>query len=391
MRALALALAVLSACGGESETSGAPAPKVERAAVVPDPAQEPEAPPPPVPAAAPGLYTLPAAPPELSLPVTHATYLVVAADGALSTGTTGKGVFPGQAIDRTAVVQAFAPPVGEDAGTPATSAEPPEEPADGEVLSGLSGQLTRAVVEGAPLLLADGTRPAAEVIDVAADLDRVRLAVAAPGDPAARALAATLTYREQEPLEKNAIRMPLAAGGDFATALAVARANAAPQAPVVIDVAATVSTADLVAALLALQRAQVDRFTLTTQALAARGAPSPEGSRPSGIDAGRDVTVGDPVVVGALAPAAVRKQVTRWKGVMGVCFRRDQQDEPLLAGEQRVAFTIARTGKTAAVQVTGIGDPDFRRCVAGVFRGMRFARGKKPSRVTLSLRYSGAP
>ncbi|HUS64235.1 MAG TPA: hypothetical protein VMZ28_06815, partial [Kofleriaceae bacterium] len=342
---------------------------------------------PPVPAAAPGLYTLPAAPPELSLPVAHATYLVVAADGALSTGTSGTGTFPGQAIDRADVVQAFAPPAGEataDAG-------PPDEPAEGDAVTGLAGRLTRAIAADAPLLLADGARPAAEVIEIAADLERVSVAVAAPGDPAARALAATLAYREQEPIDSAAIRVPLTAIDGFATALAVARANAAPQAPVLVEVSSTVTIADLVGALLALQRAQVDRFTLTTPALAARGAPSRQGQRPPGIDAGRDVTVGDPVVVGPLAPAAVRKQLARWKGVLGVCYRRDQLTQPLLAGSQEVTFTIVRTGKTAAVQVAGIGDPAFRRCVAGTFRGMRFARAKKPSRVTLSLRYSRAP
>lgn len=387
MRALALALAVLAACSSKSESSGAPAPKVERAAVVPETEAKPEAPPPPVPAAAPGLYTLPAAPPELSLPVAHATYLVVAADGALSTGTSGKGTFPGQAIDRADVVQAFAPPAGQD--TP--DAGVPDEPAEGDAVTGLAGRMTRAIPEGAPLLLADGARPAAEVIEIAADLERVSVAVAAPGDPAARALAATLAYREQEPIDKSAIRVPLDAVDVFATALSVARANAAPQAPVLVEVASTVTTADLVGALLALQRAQVDRFTLTTRALASSGAPSPFDRRPTGIDAGRNVTVGEPAVVGPLAPAAVRKQVMRWRGVLGVCFRRDLLHQPLLAGEQVATFSVARTGKTAAVQVTGIGDPAFRRCAAGVLRGMRFPRGKKPSRVTLSLRYSGAP
>jgi hypothetical protein len=383
-----IALVLLGACGNESENHGAPAKTAERAVAVPAPAPVTEPAPPPVPAAAPGLYTLAEAPPELSLPVTHARYLVVAADDSIHIGVSGEAAFPGQAIDRTAVVQAFAPVVSGEAGPAAIDAGPPEDPAEGDELSGLAGQMTRAIPADAPLVLADGTRPAAEVIEIAADVGRISLAVGTAGDPAARALSATLSYLEQEPVAKGAIRLPLADPAAFATALAVSRTTAGPQAPVIVEVAPEVPMTGLVTALLALKRAQVDRFFLTTAAINARAAPDPRPEQSFKLDIGRDVTVGVPQVTGPAAPAAVVKVVRRRAGHLGACFHAALIDDPLFAPRLEVAFTVARAGKVAAVSVSGTTRTRFQRCVASELRGMRFARARAPSRVTLPLAFA---
>jgi hypothetical protein len=167
----------------------------------------------PLPALARALYELPVVPEAVSVPVATRTYVIVSSDGTLRVGATpygqlgprgavmaapeGRALFPGNEVALGDLPVALgeaagAPPPGPlDAGPPTIGAI--VAGVGGDIDPGLRGDLGRSAGKApTPLLMADGSRLAAEVIETAVALDTVLVAVAGPQDPAARALAVEL-------------------------------------------------------------------------------------------------------------------------------------------------------------------------------------------------------
>lgn len=372
----------------------------------------------PLPAVAPRLYELPVAPAEVSVPVATRTYVVLPASGPMRVGATpyatldargasmsapeGQALFPGNeaaSFDlKTLVLEAggasAAPhPAAADAA-PSAAAEP-VEPAGGSGLPpGLHGEVKKTLRgdagekgEPVPLMLADGSRPAAEVVGIAAVLPGVLLAVASPEDSAARALAVELHGDLSGGGEAaGQARISLAPG----SLDAARKAAGGPEETVVIRVEEGVPWSDAVAVVavaiargarrIALNSPRAEHGARTGWA----GAEVGHGASGQGPPAISVITDEAPTVTGAGLNASFLRRLMRSRiPLLRSCYERELQRSAKLAGKVDLSFTIGPDGAVSSSKGTGLAK--VSDCLAHQVKQMKFPKPKDGAAV--SVRY----
>ena len=231
----------------------------------------------------------------------------------------------------------------------------------GEVDPDLRGDLGK---EGdpVPLLLADGSRPAAEVIDIATGLPAVLIGVAAAEDTAARALAVhTVSVMNAVGSHADQAWIEVEPGKQADASMAASRVG---EQTVVIRAAKGVLWKDAVeVAAIAIARG-ARRVIFTTTVLTAPGfagdgggtgrALLGHGAYGQGKPAISLFTEGKTTTNGDLDPAQVSRVMHSRAGILRACYEKELQANPKLAGKLQLTFTIARDGTVKDVKGSGL-------------------------------------
>ena len=439
----------------------------------------------PLPLAAGGLAQVPEVSAAASAPVLSSSYVVVGPDGRLSVGTWPEGrlgargaervtprgaPFPGDQVERDAVaeaVRAAARPAA-DESEPA-AAERRDREATREVavlrgsddsagvlgvltptarLAGMGGAVTppgerlgdRAEGGGhvAPLLLADRSRPAAEVVELARDLGAALAGVRAPGAAEARALRVELRLVLGSPVGAqptvlvalgatggSAASTPGGAGEAAGEPSRFPRADGGYRGPEVADAIAALGAVrgtvilragegvrwgEVVLAAAAVIPLGFERVLLTSPALEEQQAFGGLLGDEIGEDGGFGGTIGlgggagtgsggtlrgragtDPRVKqgtvearGSLDKNIIRRFVRRQLPRVRYCYEKRLLERPTLAGTVRVTFTIDETGAVQGVRAGGLGDREVEDCIAAAVGAIQFP---EPTGGSVSVRY----
>ena len=344
----------------------------------------------PLPAVAHRLYDLPVAPPEVSVPVATRTYVIMPAAGPLRVGATpqatlgprgarmqapdGQAGFPGVEAGSFDVPALLREAVGaEAAAAPAAAAPPGDQPAGlhGEVAKDIRGD-AGGQGEPVPLLLADASRPAAEVIALASSLPAVLLAVAAAEDPSARALVLELRGMKKGSGPQAAIAL---APGGLAAAKTAAGAGGET---VLLRAEEGVPWSDAVEVIAVAVARGATRVVLTSARTA--GGRTGWGASPYGqstLGQARPpisaITEGAIAATGGELSSDVIRRVLRSKlPAFRACYERELERDGALAGPVDLEFTIGADG--AVGKARGSGLATVSDCIARQVKAMRFPR-----------------
>lgn len=349
----------------------------------------------PLPAVAVGRYDLPVVPATASTPAMTRTFVLMGQKnllaGAAPVATLGPAgpaidpAFAGEEVRLEDLRAAVYKSVGEEPppDAPRTREEAIEEARKGGLprLAGPGGPLR-------PLVLADRTRPAREVIDAALSLDGPLLAVASADDPGARALRVSLTRSppanavrasavevtlgdagasvDLYPPSGDAVEVSRAAEGvptaDLAAAVKSVRGRAgAPQDEVVLRVDPTVPWHEAALAAAVLVDSGAPKVWLTN-------VPHND-ELPGPIAEFAELgTTGD------LDKDAIRRVMKGQEARVRACYEGFLRVKPDLAGILRVEINIAPDGSVTSARASGMNHPELEDCVARSTRQLKFGK-----------------
>jgi hypothetical protein len=134
----------------------------------------------------------------------------------------------------------------------------------------------------------------------------------------------------------------------------------------------------------------------------AGGASGSGGSRPTAVaamdrrerdDNDGSLTVGDPVILGALDVNAIDEEIARKSDRLRYCLQRERVDFPALAGTVVVKFVIAKDGtvSSATTKSTTLNNADAEDCLNGQFMRMEFPKPRGGGIVIASYPLNFAP
>jgi hypothetical protein len=245
----------------------------------------------------------------------------------------------------------------------------------GEVDQDLRGDLGKDG-DPVPLLLADGSRPAAEVIDLAGGLPAVLIGVAAPEETGARALAVDIqSVMNAVGRDPDQAWVAIAAGK-----LEEAKKAASGSEETVVIEAADGPWKDAVeVAAIAIARG-ARRVIFTTTTLTApgysgggtgsAGALIGHGAYGQGKPAISLFQEGETTATGDLDKNVIRRVMHAHVGAMRACYEKELVAKPKLEGKVELTFTIARNGSVTEAKGTGLAE--VTDCVVRVVKTIKF-------------------
>ncbi|HEU5056860.1 MAG TPA: AgmX/PglI C-terminal domain-containing protein, partial [Kofleriaceae bacterium] len=222
--------------------------------------------------------------------------------------------------------------------------------------------------EPIPLLLADGGRPAGEVIESATALPALLVAVASPEDPAARALAIEVrSVMNSSGSAPGQARIDLAPGGLDAARTAAGGA----EETVVVRAADGTSWGDAVAVAAVAVARGARQVIITTAALDWGGSGGARGhgasDQPPTVSL---ITDGQPTASGDLDRSVIRRVIRSRMGAFRACYERELVRRANLAGKVDLEFTIGADG--AVSKAKGSGLPVVADCAARQVKTIKF-------------------